>query len=63
MTIQFVGGLLIGMALTFFGISSVSIYLSHKEMDKSDMIIDLMKERDKYKKFYLEYRDRVDSGY
>ena len=62
MTIQFVGGLLIGIALTFMGVVSASEYLSSKNLlEIEQAVLDLMKERDKYKKLYLQHRNRVDS--
>lgn len=63
MTIQFVAGMLIGMALTFFGVSSVAGYLSSKELKKSERIMDLIEELNHYKSLYQNHRDNVDSGY
>lgn len=61
MTIQFVGGLLIGIALTFMGVVSASEYIVGKELEKNKSIVELMNERDKYKKLYLQHRNRIDS--
>ncbi len=61
MTIQFVGGLLIGIALAFMGVVSASEYIVGRELEKTKSIVDLMNERDKYKKLYLEHRAKVDS--
>lgn len=61
MTIQFVGGLLIGIALTFMGVVSASEYIVGRELEKNKSIVELINERDKYKKLYLQHRNRVDS--
>lgn len=61
MTIQFVGGLLIGMALTFIGVVSAAEYIIGKDKERDQAIVELMMERDKYHKLYLEHRNRVDS--
>ncbi len=61
MTIQFVGGLLIGMALTFIGIVSAAEYIVGKDKEKDQTIIELTNERDAYRKMYMEHRSRVDS--
>lgn len=63
MTLQFVAGLLIGFGLTLLGILSTVGYLNQKELKKSEIIQDLLDERNHYKDFYDKYRDRVDSGY
>ncbi len=62
MTLQFVAGLLIGIGLTLLSVLSLSTYLSQKELEKSEIIQDLLNERNHYKRFYEDYRDRVDSG-
>ena len=61
MTIQFVGGLLIGMALTFIGIVSAAEYIVGKDKERDQTIIELTKERDAYRNMYMEHRSRVDS--
>lgn len=61
MTIQFVGGLLIGMALTFMGVVSAAEYIVGKDKERDQTIIELTKERDAYRKMYMEHRSRVDS--
>lgn len=59
MTIHFVGGLLIGFGLTMGGILSIVGYLYYKSIP----INEITNERNHYKKFYDNYRDRVDSGH
>lgn len=61
MTIQFVGGLLIGMALTFMGVVSAAEYIVGKDKERDQTIIELTNERDAYRKMYMEHRSRVDS--
>ena len=61
MTIQFVGGLLIGMALTFMGVVSAAEYIVGKDKERDQTIIELTNERDAYKKMYMDHRSRVDS--
>ena len=63
MTLQFAAGILVGVGLTLFSIFSIVEYLRHKELKKSELIQDLLNERNHYKDFYDRYRDRVDSGY
>ena len=60
MTIQFVGGLLIGMALTFMGVVSAAEYIVGKDKERDQTIIELTNERDAYKKMYMDHRSRVD---
>ena len=61
MTIQFVGGLLIGMALTFMGVVSAAEHIVGKDKERDQTIIELTNERDAYKKMYMDHRSRVDS--
>ncbi len=61
MTIQFVGGLLIGIALTFMGVVSAAEYIVGKDKEQYQTIIELTNERDAYKKMYMDHRSRVDS--
>lgn len=63
MTLQFAAGLLIGVGLTLLAILSIMEYLNHKELKKSEIIQDLLDERNHYKKFYEEYWEERNSGY
>ena len=56
MTLQFTAGLLTGMGLTLLAILSTMEYLNHKELEKSELIQDLLDERNYYKKFYEDWR-------
>ena len=56
MTLQFASGLWLGMGLTLLAILAIVEYLNHKELKKSEIIQDLLNERNHYKKFYEKYR-------
>ncbi len=54
MTLQFASGMMIGMGLTLFSIFSIVEYMNHKELKKSEKIMDLTDELNRYRYRYKD---------